>query len=77
MIFDLCDNFTYFNQEITEKEQSPAESLQTRLLKAKLELWDCLNTAETTTLVNNPQNRVKESQASYTVVKTDNLKEKY
>lgn len=77
LIFDLCDNFTYFNQEITEKEQSPAESLQTRLLKAKLELWDCLNTAETTTLVNNPQNRVKESQASYTVVKTDNLKEKY
>ena len=76
LIFDLCDNFTYFNQEITEKEQSPAESLQTRLLKAKLELWDCLNTAETTTLVNNPQNRVKESQASYTVVKTDNLKEK-
>ncbi|CAD5915990.1 Type I restriction enzyme EcoAI R protein [Planktothrix agardhii] len=76
LIFDLCDNFTYFNQEITEKEQSPTESLQTRLLKAKLELWDCLNTAETTTLVNNPQNRVKESQASYTVVKTDNLKEK-
>jgi type I restriction enzyme R subunit len=76
LIFDLCDNFTYFNQEITEKEQSPTESLQTRLLKAKLELWDCLNTAETTTLGNNPQNRVKESQASYTVVKTDNLKEK-
>jgi type I restriction enzyme R subunit len=76
LIFDLCDNFAYFNQAIPEKEQSPTESLQTRLLKAKLELWDCLNTAETTTLGNNPQNRVKESQASYTVVKSDNLKEK-
>ncbi|MBE9141711.1 DEAD/DEAH box helicase family protein [Planktothrix mougeotii] len=76
LIFDLCDNIAYFSQEITEKEQSPAQSLQTRLLKAKLELWDCLNTAETTTLVNQPQNRVKESQASYTVVKSNNLKEK-
>lgn len=76
LIFDLCDNIAYFSQEITEKAPSPTESLQTRLLKAKLDLWDCLNTAETTPLGNQPQNRIQESQASYTFVKSDNLKEK-
>ncbi|MGI0479353.1 DEAD/DEAH box helicase family protein [Geminocystis sp. CENA526] len=78
LIFDLCDNFAYFSQEVKEKEQTPSESLHTRLLKAKLELWECLDTAEkNTTPVNNPQNRVKEPQSNpYTVVKTENLREK-
>ena len=37
-IFDLCSNFDYFNQEIEEKDPRPADSLSTRLVKARLEL---------------------------------------
>ncbi len=37
-IFDLCSNFAYFNQEIEEKDPRPADSLSTKLVKARLEL---------------------------------------
>ena len=37
-IFDLCSNFDYFNQEIEEKDPRPADSLSTKLVKARLEL---------------------------------------
>lgn len=38
LIFDLCGNFDYFEQNITEKAQKPRESLSTRLFKARLAL---------------------------------------
>ena len=37
-IFDLCSNFDYFNQEIEEKDPKPADSISTKLVKARLEL---------------------------------------
>ena len=37
-IFDLCSNFDYFNQEIEEKDPRPADSLSTKLIKARLKL---------------------------------------
>jgi type I restriction enzyme R subunit len=43
LIFDLCDNFAYFEQEVKEKESKPAETLTSRLLKAKLELQEYLS----------------------------------
>ena len=43
LIFDLCGNFEYFEQQVTEKEQKPRESLTTRLFKARLVLSQQLN----------------------------------
>ena len=37
-IFDLCSNFAYFDQDIEEKDPRPADSLSTKLVKARLEL---------------------------------------
>ncbi len=37
-IFDLCSNFEFFSQEIDEKDPKPADSLSTKLVKARLEL---------------------------------------
>lgn len=43
LIFDLCGNFEYFEQQVTEKEQKPRKSLTTRLFKARLVLSQQLN----------------------------------
>ncbi|AFZ46129.1 Type I site-specific deoxyribonuclease [Cyanobacterium stanieri PCC 7202] len=73
LIFDLCDNFAYFGQEITEKKQSSSDSLQTKLLKTKLELWECLKAQEKPPSTN----RVKESETNpYTVGRKKDLSEK-
>lgn len=45
LIFDLCGNFEYFQQQITEKEQQARESLTTRLFKARLALAQQLKSA--------------------------------
>ena len=36
LIFDLCSNFDYFNQEIVEKDPKPAESISAKLVKTRL-----------------------------------------
>ncbi|WP_083260439.1 DEAD/DEAH box helicase family protein (plasmid) [Cyanobacterium sp. IPPAS B-1200] len=46
LVFDLCDNFAYFSQEITENNPPPTIGLNSRLLKAKLELQEYLLTIE-------------------------------
>lgn len=38
LVFDLCGNFDYFNQQIPETEQKLPETLTTRLVKHRLEL---------------------------------------
>lgn len=38
LVFDLCGNFDFFNQEITERDRKPPESLSTRLVKTRLQL---------------------------------------
>lgn len=38
LIFDLCSNFDYFNQEIVEQDPKPAESISAKLVKARLGL---------------------------------------
>jgi type I restriction enzyme, R subunit len=39
LIFDLCANFDYFQQQITEKDPKPADSLGEKLFKTRLELF--------------------------------------
>ncbi|MEA5535853.1 DEAD/DEAH box helicase family protein [Crocosphaera sp. XPORK-15E] len=36
LIFDLCSNFDFFNQEIEEKDPKQAESISAKLVKARL-----------------------------------------
>ncbi|MEM8643090.1 MAG: DEAD/DEAH box helicase family protein [Cyanobacteria bacterium P01_G01_bin.54] len=43
-IFDLCSNFDYFAQEVTEKDPKPRPSLNTRLLNTQLQLSQTLPT---------------------------------
>ncbi|MDJ0845176.1 type I restriction endonuclease subunit R [Crocosphaera sp.] len=43
LIFDLCGNFEYFEEEIKEKQKKPRESLSSRLFKARLTLSQQLN----------------------------------
>ena len=38
LVFDLCGNFEYFDQDIDETEQKQPETLTTRLVKHRLEL---------------------------------------
>ncbi len=42
LIFDLCDNFSYFEQKVKEVDNKPTESLNTRILKARLDLQHLL-----------------------------------
>ncbi len=82
LIFDLCDNFAYFEQEVTEKESKQAETLTSRLLTAKLELQECLsnpnqtgtNKSSSSYQSQNKRYSLKEPQnTSYSVTKDDNL----
>lgn len=41
-IFDLCGNFDYFSEKITEKDPKPPESLTTSLVKLRLKLSEAL-----------------------------------
>lgn len=43
LVFDLCSNFDYFQQEIKENDAKPGESLTTCLVKTRLELATILN----------------------------------
>ena len=47
LVFDLCGNFDYFQQDIPENNQKPPETLTTRLVKHRLELTGLINTQET------------------------------
>jgi type I restriction enzyme, R subunit len=42
LIFDLCANFAYFQQQIQEKDPKPADSLGEKLFKARLELFQSI-----------------------------------
>ncbi len=83
LILDLCDNFAYFEQEIPEKESKQAETLNTRLLKAKLELQESLTEFNRQKRSQNPntlyQSKTKDyslkepQQNPYSVNKEDSL----
>uniref|UniRef100_UPI00286BA878 type I restriction endonuclease subunit R n=1 Tax=Chamaesiphon sp. VAR_48_metabat_135_sub TaxID=2964699 RepID=UPI00286BA878 len=45
LIFDLCANFAYFQQQIKEKDPKPADSLGEKLFKARLELYQSMATS--------------------------------
>ena len=47
-IFDLCSNFDYFSQEIAEKDPKIADSLSTKLVKARLKLTQAIAEKDTT-----------------------------
>ena len=51
-IFDLCSNFDYFNQEIAEKDPKIADSLSTKLVKARLKLTQAIAERDTTSTEN-------------------------
>jgi type I restriction enzyme, R subunit len=51
LIFELCANFGYFQQQIKEKDPKPADSLSEKLFKARLELYQRVMTS------NNANNR--------------------
>ncbi len=42
LVFDLCGNFDFFNQQIPEASLKPVETLTTRLVKTRLELTHLL-----------------------------------
>ena len=42
LIFDLCANFAYFQQQIKEKDPKPADSLGEKLFKTRLELFQSI-----------------------------------
>lgn len=44
-IFDLCDNFAYFQQQVREAERKPADSLTAKIFKTRLKLYQQLNDA--------------------------------
>ncbi|MBD2261137.1 DEAD/DEAH box helicase family protein [Pseudanabaena sp. FACHB-2040] len=43
LVFDLCSNFEFFAQEVAEANQRPAESITSRLVKARLTLAQTLS----------------------------------
>lgn len=43
LVFDLCGNFDFFNQTISEANQSLSQTLTTRLVKARLDLTQLIN----------------------------------
>jgi type I restriction enzyme, R subunit len=50
LIFDLCANFAYFEQQIKEKDPKPADSLGEKLFKARLELYQSVATSNNANL---------------------------
>ncbi len=46
-VFDLCGNFDFFNQQIPSARQHLPETLTTRLIKARLELTQLMNSGPT------------------------------
>lgn len=47
LVFDLCGNFDFFNQQIPEASQKLPETLTTRLIKTRLELTQLINEGAT------------------------------
>lgn len=43
LVFDLCGNFNYFEQQLPEKEIKPSQSISTQLVKTRLKLSYALN----------------------------------
>ncbi|MBE9051196.1 DEAD/DEAH box helicase family protein [Nostocales cyanobacterium LEGE 11386] len=50
LVFDLCGNFDYFEQEIAESEQKPTASITTKLVRTRLELSELLRRENQTEL---------------------------
>ncbi|OKH12322.1 DEAD/DEAH box helicase family protein [[Limnothrix rosea] IAM M-220] len=46
LIFDLCRNFEYFEQQVKEADPKPAEGLTTKLFKARLTLFQTIENGE-------------------------------
>ena len=46
LVFDLCSNFSYFEQQIDEKNVKIPDSLTTKLIKSRLELSQLVPTGE-------------------------------
>ncbi|MGB3495307.1 MAG: DEAD/DEAH box helicase family protein [Elainellaceae cyanobacterium] len=69
LVFDLCGNFDFFNQEIAETDQKPADTLTTRLVKARLELAQLLQASLSAAASPDPASspRAAESPGSYAV----------
>lgn len=47
LVFDLCGNFDFFNQQFPEASQALPETLTTRLVKTRLELTQLINEGAT------------------------------
>ncbi|MBN3989261.1 MAG: DEAD/DEAH box helicase family protein [Nostoc sp. NMS2] len=47
LVFDLCSNFDFFNQQIAEADTKPPETLTTYLVRTRLELSELLRQQET------------------------------
>jgi type I restriction enzyme, R subunit len=43
LVFDLCGNFDYFQQQLPEKELKPSQSISTQLVKTRLKLSNAFN----------------------------------
>jgi type I restriction enzyme R subunit len=50
LVFDLCGNFEYFEQEIAASEQKPTDSITTKLVRTRLELSELLHRENQTEL---------------------------
>ena len=44
LVFDLCGNFDFFNQQLPEASPQPLEPLTARIVKARIELTQLINT---------------------------------
>jgi type I restriction enzyme R subunit len=50
LVFDLCGNFEFFEQEITQADSKPSETLTSQLVKTRLELSQLLPPTQQTDL---------------------------
>lgn len=50
LVFDLCGNFEFFEQEITQAESKPSETLTSQLVKTRLKLSQLLRSTKQTDL---------------------------
>ena len=49
LVFDLCSNFNFFNQEVAQANQKLGETLTTRLVKTRLHLTQLIERSATST----------------------------
>jgi type I restriction enzyme R subunit len=65
LVFDLCGNFDYFEQDIDETEQKQPETLTTRLVKHRLELVTRLAPIQTQTTAQDATPKAEETPGPY------------